>query len=68
MAGSTPIAVVENASVPRERRLSTRLDCLVRDIATHEIASPAIMVIGEVAGSANSLMQPDIAATVDAQA
>jgi len=68
MAGSTPIAVVENASVPRERRLSTRLDCLVRDIATHEIASPAIMVIGEVAGSAHSFMQPDIAATVDAQA
>ena len=68
LAGSTPVAIVENASVPRERRLCTRLDRLARDIEAHDIASPAIMVIGEVARGADSLVQSDIAAAVDAQA
>jgi uroporphyrin-III C-methyltransferase len=66
MPPATPIAVVENASVPRERRMCTRIDRLAQDVAAHDIASPAIMVIGEVAGAA-SLIQ-DVAPTVDAQA
>lgn len=49
LACSTPVMVVENASLPRERQLRTRLDRLVEDIAGHGIESPAIMVIGEVA-------------------
>jgi uroporphyrin-III C-methyltransferase len=46
---STPVLVVENASLPRERQLRTRIDRLAHDVADQEIASPAIMVIGEVA-------------------
>jgi len=49
LAESTPVLVVENASLPRERQLRTRVDRLAEDIAAREIASPAIMVIGEVA-------------------
>jgi uroporphyrin-III C-methyltransferase len=49
LAPSTPVLVVENASLPRERQLRTRLDRLVEDVAAQEISSPAIMVIGEVA-------------------
>ena len=49
VASSTPILVVENASLPRERQLRTRLDRLARDIETQDVSSPAIMVIGEVA-------------------
>ncbi|MES2561162.1 MAG: uroporphyrinogen-III C-methyltransferase, partial [Pseudomonadota bacterium] len=49
LRGSTPVAVIQDATLPRERQLRTTLQHLARDIATHEIASPAIMVIGEVA-------------------
>lgn len=49
LAASTPVLVVENASLPRERRLTTRLDRLAADVAAREIESPAVMVIGEVA-------------------
>jgi uroporphyrin-III C-methyltransferase len=49
LAGSTPVAVIQDATLPRERQLRTTLQHLARDIATHEIASPAIMVVGEVA-------------------
>ena len=47
--GSTPAAVIQDASLPRERQLRTTLDRLAYDIAAQEIESPAIMVIGEVA-------------------
>jgi uroporphyrin-III C-methyltransferase len=46
---STPIAVVQDASLARERQLTTTLGRLAQDIAVNEIGSPAIMVIGEVA-------------------
>jgi uroporphyrin-III C-methyltransferase len=49
LAPSTPVLVVENASLARERRVSTRLDRLSADVAAQEIESPAVMVIGEVA-------------------
>jgi len=49
LGGSTPVLVVENATLPRERQLRTHLERLAQDIASHEISSPAIMVIGEVA-------------------
>jgi siroheme synthase len=51
--GSTPAAVIQDASLPRERQLRTTLDRLAVDIAEHEIESPAIMVIGEVAREKN---------------
>lgn len=49
LAASTPILVVENATLPGERQLRTRLGRLAADIAEREIVSPAVMVIGEVA-------------------
>ena len=49
LGGTTPVLVVESASLPRERQLRTRLDRLSADVAAQEISSPAIMVIGEVA-------------------
>jgi uroporphyrin-III C-methyltransferase len=56
LAGSTPVAVIQDATLPRERQLRTTLQHLAHDIAAHEIASPAIMVIGEVAREHRSLM------------
>ena len=49
LAASTPALVVENASLARERRIRTHLGNLSEHIAAHEIESPAVMVIGEVA-------------------
>ena len=49
LAASTPVLIVENASLPRERQLRTRLDRLSEDVITQAIESPAVMVIGEVA-------------------
>ena len=49
LSGGTPVAVVQDASLPRERQLRTTLARLAVDVAAHEIESPAIMVIGEVA-------------------
>jgi len=49
LAAATPVCVIENATLPRERRLRTTLECLARDVAVHGVESPAIIVIGEVA-------------------
>jgi uroporphyrin-III C-methyltransferase len=46
---ATPALVVENASLTSERQLRTTLERLATDVAANEIASPAIMVVGEVA-------------------
>ena len=49
LSSSKPIAVVQDASLPRERQMRSTLSRLAEDIAANEIESPAIMVIGEVA-------------------
>jgi uroporphyrin-III C-methyltransferase len=49
LAGSTPVVVVENASLPRERQVRTCLERLSADMAAHSIQSPAIMLIGDTA-------------------
>ncbi|HEX2830805.1 MAG TPA: uroporphyrinogen-III C-methyltransferase [Burkholderiales bacterium] len=49
LAPSTPVAVVQDATLARERQLRTTLGRLSQDIAAHEIESPAIIVIGDVA-------------------
>jgi uroporphyrin-III C-methyltransferase len=46
---STPVLVVQDASLPRERQLRTILSRLADDVIAHDIESPAVMVIGEVA-------------------
>jgi uroporphyrin-III C-methyltransferase len=49
LSGATPVAVIQDATLARERQIRTTLEHLARDIAAHEIESPAIVVIGEVA-------------------
>ena len=49
LSGATPVAVIQDATLARERQIRTTLEHLARDIAMHAIESPAIMVIGEVA-------------------
>jgi len=50
-AGSTPALIVENASLPAERRVLTRLDGLTE--AAGGLDGPAVLIIGEAAAMAN---------------
>lgn len=48
----TAVAVVQNASLPTQRSCVTELGRLARTLTAEQIASPAIIVVGEVARAA----------------
>jgi uroporphyrin-III C-methyltransferase len=52
-----PAAVIQHATLPQQRVVSTTLSRLVADIKHHGIGSPAILVIGEVANAASTAEQ-----------
>ncbi len=49
LAGTTPVAVIQSATMPGERVLESTLAELVDDVVASGIASPAIVVIGAIA-------------------
>ncbi|WP_442113294.1 uroporphyrinogen-III C-methyltransferase [Pseudomonas sp. NUPR-001] len=49
LAADTPVAMIENASLPQQREQRSTLLHLCEDAARFELRSPAILVIGEVA-------------------
>ncbi|GAB1839237.1 hypothetical protein MyNCGM121_60410 [Achromobacter xylosoxidans] len=54
-AATTPFALIENGSRPEQRVLSGPLEDLPRLARAHAIRSPALLIVGEVAGLAQSL-------------
>jgi uroporphyrin-III C-methyltransferase len=56
--GSTPVLVVENASLPNERLVQTRLDLLAVATGATVTDGPAVLIIGEAARSRQPL-SPD---------
>ncbi len=50
-----PVAVVQWASTPRERRLTTRLGSVAEDCAREGLTNPAIVVIGPVVAIAGQI-------------
>lgn len=48
-AATTPVVVVENASLPQQRIIRTTLEAVADDADAAQIAPPAVVVIGEVA-------------------
>lgn len=54
LPGTTPVAVVQHASLPQQRHVVCRLDALAHTVATERIGSPAVIVVGEVAGMAQA--------------
>lgn len=60
---STPAAIIENASLPTERRIFTTLDQLAPAISQAGIKGPAAIIIGDVVSRA-----PEAAAQLAAQA
>lgn len=49
MPGQTPVAMIENASLPHQRECRSCLQDMQSDAADFVLKSPAVMVIGEVA-------------------
>lgn len=54
-AASTPCALVENGSRPEQRVVLATLDTLPETARTHDVRSPALLFVGEVAGLAARL-------------
>ena len=52
---STPFALIESGSRAEQRVITGRLDGLARTARHHQVRSPALLVLGEVAGLAESL-------------
>ncbi|MNY53991.1 uroporphyrin-III C-methyltransferase [compost metagenome] len=49
MAADTPVAMIENASLPQQRECRSSLGAMQQDAAAFALKSPAILVIGAVA-------------------
>ncbi len=54
MMADTPVAMIENASLPHQRECRSDLSRMEEDARDFELKSPAILVIGAVAGIANT--------------
>lgn len=55
VAADMPVAIIENASRAEQRVISTSVDAMHRDAATHQVKAPSMMIIGHVARSAEEL-------------
>lgn len=44
----TPVAIIQHASLPDQRHAVTRLDALAATIAAEQLASPSVIVVGDV--------------------
>jgi uroporphyrin-III C-methyltransferase len=51
LPASTPVAVIQNASLPTQRHITTSLGALADAIQAGGLASPSIIVVGDVIGS-----------------
>ena len=54
-AGTTPFALVENGSRPEQRVITGTLADLPETAAAHSVASPALLILGEVTALAHEL-------------
>ena len=51
LPAATPVAVIQNASLPTQRHITTTLGTLAGAIEAGGLASPSIIVVGDVIGS-----------------
>ncbi|HWH82867.1 MAG TPA: uroporphyrinogen-III C-methyltransferase, partial [Burkholderiaceae bacterium] len=55
LPGATPVAVIQHASLPQQRQAVCRLDALALTVRAEALGSPAIVVVGAVAGTVAAL-------------
>lgn len=48
LPGHTPVAIVQNASLPSQRQSGCTLSRLAETIKQHQLASPSVMIVGDV--------------------
>ncbi len=53
MPAAMPVAVVQNGTLPTQRRVVSQLDQVVAAVAREGLASPALVIVGEVVRFAN---------------
>ena len=58
LPASTPAVVVQNASLPHQQHIATTLGQLAADIASSGMASPSIVVIGDVVKALSAVALP----------
>lgn len=64
LPANTPVAVIQNASLPTQRHITTTLGRLSDAISTSNMASPSIIVVGDViSGVAQAVEHPFAAHT-----
>ncbi len=59
-AGSTPVAVVSDGTMPGESTVLSTLGELTHDLVAHDVRPPAIIVVGEVVAVAHPERYPDV--------
>jgi len=57
MAPGMPVAMIENASLPGQRECRSELQRMDVDAGVFELKSPAVLVIGEVAGVVSAVVE-----------
>jgi uroporphyrin-III C-methyltransferase/precorrin-2 dehydrogenase/sirohydrochlorin ferrochelatase len=55
VAGSTPVAFIENASRHEQRVIVSAIDHMQRDAVMNQLKAPSVLIIGQVAASAAEL-------------
>jgi uroporphyrin-III C-methyltransferase len=48
LPAETPVAVIQHASLPQQRHITTTLACLRADLANAGLGSPSVIVVGDV--------------------
>jgi uroporphyrin-III C-methyltransferase len=58
LAADTPVAIVQSASLPKQQQALCTLAFLQQTIVLERIASPAVIVVGDVLKGALALAMP----------
>lgn len=56
----TPVAIVQSVSLPQQQQALCTLDSLEQTIALNRIASPAVIVVGDVLSGARAMTRPEM--------
>ena len=62
LPAATPVAVIQNASLPTQRHITTTLGELAASIAREHMASPSVIVVGDVTHAIAALRHAQVSA------
>ena len=59
LPASTPVAIIQNASLPQQRHVLCTLDSLVTTLQREQLTSPSVLVVGDVMQGLLAAQQQD---------